>query len=202
MMSDDQSRIYNSLRASTIALLGYDDVGQLSPAQEIRVSRAISLRLIVDAAQGKQLRGEPVDVKGFVEASESLERMCGGNPDQPAAAHDFSGAREELSRFLAGRADAIARRAAREAEPLESSKPIPDPGGGDAQSDGGVPQPPPSRAPAAGCVPAEPAPPQQTSPQPPLPSPDAPLPRQWVRDGQPRDNVYSIHDRWSPPRGW
>jgi hypothetical protein len=114
MMSDDQSRIYNSLRASTIGLLGYDGVDPLSSAQEIRISRAISLRLIVDAAQAKQLRGEVIDVKSFVAASEDLERMCGGDPETSPAGHDFDGAKEELSQLLAGRADALERRMARD----------------------------------------------------------------------------------------
>jgi len=201
-MPRDPDVLRARLRLDTAKMLGVD-LENMTAAQEVRLSRATMLRLELDDIESRKLNNQPFDVKAYVVASEALERMVpGGNPEAPGGAHDFSGARAELSRFLAGRADAIARRAAREAEPLESSKPIPDPGGGDAQSDGGVPQPPPSRAPAAGCVPAEPAPPQQTSPQPPLPSPDAPLPRQWVRDGQPRDNVYSIHDRWSPPRGW
>jgi hypothetical protein len=166
MISDDQSRIYNSLRASTIALLGYNNVDPLSAAQEIRISRAISLRLIVDASQAKQLRGEPIDVKAFVEASEDLERMVpGGNPEAPIAGHDFSGAREELARLLDKRASAVERRMAMDpnkaraefekklARAIEKHKTInvpgqmhmpdiPDPGGGDAQCDSDHPSPP------------------------------------------------------------
>jgi hypothetical protein len=81
MMSDDHAEIFNSLRASTITLLGYDDVEHLSSAQEIRISRAITLRLTIDDLQARQLRGERIDVSVFVEASESLERMCGGVPE-------------------------------------------------------------------------------------------------------------------------
>jgi hypothetical protein len=190
-MSDDQSRIYNSLRASTIALLGYGDVDTLSAAQEIRISRAISLRLIVDAAQAKQLRGEPIDVKAFVEASENLETMCGGDPGAPAAGHDFSRAREELARLLDGRAEAIERNMAREPEKFrreleaklaraieKHGKPIPDPAkgigisytapaGGDARREGVVPLP--ALEPAAavsGGVPMLIVPPPQPAPPP------------------------------------
>jgi hypothetical protein len=81
MMSDDQSAIYNSLRASTAAMLVYSEI-DLTAAQEIRLSRAISLRLICDAAQAAQLCGRPYDVRAFTDASESLEKMCGGHPEQ------------------------------------------------------------------------------------------------------------------------
>jgi hypothetical protein len=112
-MSGDVPAFYEHLRASTIALLGYNDASPLSAAQQIRVDRAVSLRLIVDASQAKQLRGEPVNVREFTDASESLEHMCGGNPDGAADRHDFSGARRELELFLNARAEKIAHRDAR-----------------------------------------------------------------------------------------
>jgi hypothetical protein len=99
MMSDDQSAIYSSLRASTAVLLGYDDVERLTAAQEIRLSRAISLRLICDAAQAAQLCGRPYDVRAFTDASESLERLVGGNPDAPEARR-FSGEHQARLRRL------------------------------------------------------------------------------------------------------
>ena len=113
-MSSDVASFYKHLRASTVALLGYDADKQLSPAEQIRVDRAIALRLVIDDAQGKQMRGgETIDIKAFVEASVALERMVpGGNPEAPSGAHDFSGAREELSRLLDGRLDALERRMA------------------------------------------------------------------------------------------
>jgi hypothetical protein len=116
-MSGDVPAFYEHLRASTIALLGYSDANPLTPAQQIRIDRAVSLRLIVDASQAKQLRGEPVNVREFTDASESLERLCGGQPDAPAT-HDFAGAREELNNFLTKRAEALERRELRESERL------------------------------------------------------------------------------------
>jgi hypothetical protein len=79
-MTDERAKLLSSLRASTITLLGYDDVEHLTAAQQIRIDRAITLRLTIDDLQARQLRGERIDVSGFVEASESLERMVGGNP--------------------------------------------------------------------------------------------------------------------------
>lgn len=99
MSDDDQAAIYGSLRASTAKLLGYDDVGRLSAAQEIRLSRAISLRLICDAAQAAQLCGRPYDVRAFTDASEALERMVGGNPDAPSQQR-FSGEHQKRLREL------------------------------------------------------------------------------------------------------
>jgi hypothetical protein len=99
MMSDDQSAIYNSLRASTAAMLGYSEIDQLTAAQEIRLSRAISLRLICDAAQAAQLCGRPYDVRAFTDASEALEKMCGGNPDAPSQQR-FSGEHQRKLRAL------------------------------------------------------------------------------------------------------
>jgi hypothetical protein len=153
-MSDDQSRIYNSLRASTIALLGYDSVDPLSSAQEIRISRAISLRLIVDAAQAKQLRGEPIDVKAFTDASESLEKLCGGNPEASTTGPD-SGVLAELDHQLDRQMEMLERNMARDPDAARAEfearlaraiekhgKPISNPGSGDAQSGDGVTLPP------------------------------------------------------------
>jgi hypothetical protein len=81
-MSEDHAAIFNSLRASTIILLGYDGIEHLTAAQEIRISRAITLRLTINDLQARQLRGERIDVSAFVEASESLERMAGGVPEK------------------------------------------------------------------------------------------------------------------------
>jgi hypothetical protein len=121
-MSDDHAKLFGHLRASTARLLGYDDANPLTAAQQIRLERAIALRLVIDDAQGRQMRGEQINVREFVDASESLERLVGGDPEK-STAHDFSGAREELARFLAGRAAAIEKRAQREAEALAQGSP-------------------------------------------------------------------------------
>jgi hypothetical protein len=79
-VSNDVAGFYEHLRATTAALLNYDDVDHLTGAQQIRLERAIALRLVIDDAQARQMRGEAIDVKAFVDASEDLERMVGGNP--------------------------------------------------------------------------------------------------------------------------
>jgi hypothetical protein len=80
-MNSDVAGFHEHLRASTIQLLGYADANQLTAAQQIRLDRAIMLRLTIDDAQARQMRGEAIDVHAFVSASEDLERMVGGNPE-------------------------------------------------------------------------------------------------------------------------
>jgi hypothetical protein len=109
MTMNDPAELFKSLRVSTCALLSYD-ADHLTAAQQIRLDRAITLRLIVDDLQARQMRGEVIDAKSFVSASEDLERLCGGQPEQTTTAHDFTGAKEELTRLLDRRADAIERR--------------------------------------------------------------------------------------------
>jgi hypothetical protein len=100
-MSDDQAKLFSSLRASTVALLGYDAADQLSAAQQIRVDRAVMLRLLIDDLTTKQMRGEPIDVRAFVAASEDLERMVGGNPASPPAEARFGNdARKRLRELI------------------------------------------------------------------------------------------------------
>jgi hypothetical protein len=109
-MSSDIAEFHKHLRASTAHLLGYDDANPLTAAQEIRVDRAVMLRLMIDDLQAKQMRGGPIDVRAFVTASEDLERMVGGHPEQTSTAPNFSGARDELERFLVARAQRIEAR--------------------------------------------------------------------------------------------
>lgn len=147
--------LLDRMRKLSAELLGYD-LSNLTPAESVRLDRAATLRLELDDVQSRQLAGLPIEMAKFILASKELEAMYGGDPEAPAAGHDFSGAREELHRFLVQRADAIEKRREREAKAIESSKPIPDPGSSDApQSDEGVPQPP-SAAPDAPATRSEP----------------------------------------------
>jgi hypothetical protein len=85
-MSDAIAERYRKDRTATAAMLGFD-LDKLSAAQSVRLDRAISLRLVIDDMQLKQLHGEAIDVKEFVAASESLERLCGGEPEQTTGPH-------------------------------------------------------------------------------------------------------------------
>jgi hypothetical protein len=205
------------LRRDTAKMLSIDDLENMTPADSVRLSRACMLRLELDDCETKKLNNQPFDVKAYVVASEALERLVGGDPASTAGHNDpFAGAREELARFLAGRAAAIARRDARQAAALESSKhqdvpksgPInPDPAGSDV-SDSGVPHPPPSPVAAGGCdhplliSPPPPPPPasaaeraanvERLNSQPANPEP-GPLPewRRWVDENGIRTSPWS-----------
>jgi hypothetical protein len=96
------------LREQTCALLGLDP-NALTLAQRLRVNRASALRLQIDDLEAAQLRGQPIDINKLVDASESLERLVGGNPEAPATP-DFAGAKEELENFLIRRAGALEAR--------------------------------------------------------------------------------------------
>jgi hypothetical protein len=191
-MSSDVAAFYKHLRASTAKLLGYADADNLSAAQQIRLERAVSLRMICDDTAARQMRGQPYDVRAFTDASESLEKMCGSDPNAPTAGHDFSGARAELERHFERLAEAYERRLARDPAkaradlelkiqaalekhgkptdygqvhlPLDS-----DPAGGPAQHDGAVTLPAPiaPAAAAGGCEhPVLIEPPPQSAPPP------------------------------------
>ena len=102
-MTTDTLRFHEHLRASTIQLLGYADADRLTAAQEIRVDRAVMLRLVIDDLQARQMRGEAIDVHAFVSASEDLERMVGGNPASPPPTETTRfgpNARERLRRLI------------------------------------------------------------------------------------------------------
>jgi hypothetical protein len=176
-MSSDVAAFYKHLRATTAQLLGYADADNLSAAQQIRLERAVSLRMICDDTAARQMRGQPIDVRAFTDASESLEKLCGGSPDAPAAGHDFSGAREELARHFDRLAEAHERRLARdpnkaradlelkiqaaiEKHTLSDPALVLDPAGSD-ERDRSVAHPGPSPVAAGG---SEPAP--QSAPQP------------------------------------
>ena len=77
----------------------------LSVAQRLRVNRASVLRLQIDDLEAAHCAASN-STSQLIEASEALERLVGGNPEA-AATHNFAGAREELVRFFAERAERI-----------------------------------------------------------------------------------------------
>lgn len=81
-MNEDVASFYTHLKETTAQLLGYADADNLTAAQQIRLERAISLRLICDDTAARQMRGQPIDVKAFTDGSKDLERMVGGEPEQ------------------------------------------------------------------------------------------------------------------------
>jgi hypothetical protein len=78
MSDDEHTKLFNeALRVSTAGMLGLN-ISNLTAAQSVKLERACFLRLLVDDLRAKQLSGQQIDVREFVAASESLERMVGG----------------------------------------------------------------------------------------------------------------------------
>lgn len=111
-MTTNLAVLHDQLRRDTAKMLNYD-LNNLSAAEAVRLDRAMTLRLELDDFQTKKLSGMPVDVSKFIAASESLERLVGGNPDGTATP-DFSGAKAELLQLLGRRAEGIERALARD----------------------------------------------------------------------------------------
>lgn len=107
------------LRRSTALMLGYD-YANLSAVQEVRLSRAVVLRLELDDCQAKKLAGQPFDTGKYIAASEALERMLnGGSPEAPGAGPDHDRALIEVERSIQNLINEKDRRAA-EAEASNS----------------------------------------------------------------------------------
>ena len=107
----EPKQLLDRMRNEVAGLLKYD-LSNLTAAQSVRLDRAAALRLELDDVQSRQLAGLPIDMAKFVVASEALERLVGGNPDAPAAGHDFfRSATKNCAASSLRRADAIARSA-------------------------------------------------------------------------------------------
>jgi hypothetical protein len=84
------------LRASTCEALGLKRFDKLSPADQILVDRVAMLRLQVDDARMAQLRGQPINVAAFIEASEELERIMRRRAVDTSPAGEFGDAQAEF----------------------------------------------------------------------------------------------------------
>jgi hypothetical protein len=213
MNNEEQAARFELLRASTAKLLGYTDAESLTAAQQIRVDRAIALRLLVDSGQAAQLGGEPVDVRELVSASEALERLVGNNLETPASARFGPSARERLRRLIEQTvlaSDQVDPAAEAERAWRDEMACI----AGAAADPASVAPPPPAPAPAA--LPAPPPPVEPPAAEHPLRThsmnnPTAePLPRK-PTEQSPTYSAFAewtarqhngLRRNWSPPEGW
>ena len=93
------SAIHEQLRRDTAKMLGYD-YANLTAAQSVRVDRAAMLRLELDDCQTKKLAGQPFDVNKYIAASEALERLVGGQPEQTNTGPDHDAALAQVDAML------------------------------------------------------------------------------------------------------
>jgi hypothetical protein len=116
------------LREDTCRQLGLDPA-KLSAGDELVVSRAGALRLLISDLEAQQLAGRPIDVGKYVEASEALERIVRvdrrAGVGEDGVSPGLRAAREKMAQLLdvildetpdEARAREYAERAALEAE--------------------------------------------------------------------------------------
>jgi hypothetical protein len=116
MNEADPAAAYEALRAETAGMLKYD-LADLSLVQGLQVDLVSLLRLEVDTLQGKVLAGEQVDLMRLSAALTMLHKLLPpAELKTESSKPDFSGAREELERFLQNRFEAIEYGYARESE--------------------------------------------------------------------------------------
>jgi hypothetical protein len=106
------------LREQTLSVLKLDS-DKLSAADEIVVSRAGALRLLISDMEAAQLRGLAIDVAKYVEASEQLERIVRHQDPTPSgASNKFEAAKAQFMAMLKAQLAACEREETREAPRL------------------------------------------------------------------------------------
>jgi hypothetical protein len=81
----DAPSIYAKARADVAAMLGYD-LDALTPEQALRLDVATSLRVLLDSQSGRLVRGESLDARELLMASEALSRLLPPLREPPPAA--------------------------------------------------------------------------------------------------------------------
>jgi hypothetical protein len=70
----DAPNLYQKARTDVATMLGYD-LDALSPEQSTRVDVATALRVLLDTQSGRLVRGESLDARELLMASEALSRL-------------------------------------------------------------------------------------------------------------------------------
>jgi hypothetical protein len=70
----DAPNLYQRARSDVAGILGYD-LDALSPDQSMRVDVASALRVLLDTQSGRLVRGESLDARELLMASEALSRL-------------------------------------------------------------------------------------------------------------------------------
>jgi hypothetical protein len=109
------------LREQTCSVLKLDP-DKLSAADEIVVSRAGALRLLISDMEAAQLRGLAIDVAKYVEASEQLERIVRHHDPTPngdgSESNKYAQAQAQFEALLNAQLAACEREETREAPRL------------------------------------------------------------------------------------
>jgi hypothetical protein len=175
-VTTDAPSIYQKCRTDVASMLGYD-LDALTPEQALRLDVATSLRVLLDSQSGRLLRGESLDARELLMASDALAKILPPLREPPPAINAPDPRQIMLETYMAmrkrgefadptstyeGRMREIERLKARVAE-LELAFAGPAPAG-DAPPPAAPPAPsnvvPLSRTPAAPAAPPKPEPPR------------------------------------------
>jgi hypothetical protein len=86
----DASSVYAKARGEVAAMLGYTDLDNLSPEASTRLDIATALRVLLDNQSGRLLRGEALDARELLMASDALSKILPSlrEPPQPTNRED------------------------------------------------------------------------------------------------------------------
>jgi hypothetical protein len=92
----DGSAIYSKARGDVAAMLGFD-LDDLAPEQALRIDVASALRVLLDNQSGRLVRGESLDARELLMASEALSRLL--PPEREPAAGPREDPRQVMFRI-------------------------------------------------------------------------------------------------------
>jgi hypothetical protein len=81
----DVSSVYAKARGEVASMLGYTDLDNLSPEQSTRLDIGTSLRVLLDHQSGRLLRGESLDARELLLASDALAKTLPPLREPPPA---------------------------------------------------------------------------------------------------------------------
>jgi hypothetical protein len=81
----DVSSVYAKARDEVASMLGYTDHANLSPEQSTRLDIGTSLRVLLDHQSGRLLRGESLDARELLLASDALAKLLPPLREPPPA---------------------------------------------------------------------------------------------------------------------
>jgi hypothetical protein len=83
----DVSSVYAKARSEVASMLGYTDLDNLSPEASTRLDIGTSLRVLLDHQSGRLLRGESLDARELLLASDALAKILPPLREPPPAAN-------------------------------------------------------------------------------------------------------------------
>jgi hypothetical protein len=117
------SEFYDQARRDAVAVCGFSNLQQLTPAQSVKVDLVLSLRLAIDELQSRLVAGvEKVDVNRLIGACDALVQLLPAGQENltPPRSDDDDDALQKLEEILASIREANAFEEAREIDVLRA----------------------------------------------------------------------------------